>query len=85
MINVKGNFSHIYQDISCDLCGEDEPQTQEHLFECSEIINNCPQLFNNRNILYGDLFEGKRKQLRCTQLFKDILHTKQILEERTDS
>ena len=85
MINVKCNFSHRYQDLSCNLCGKDEPQTQEHLLECSQIIDNCPQLYDNRNICYSDLFDGKRKQLRCTQLFKNILEAKQILEERKDS
>ena len=85
MVNVKGNFSHSYQDTTCNLCQKDEPQTQEHLLECTELIKNCSQLFDNRNILYKDLFEGKRKQLRCTQLFKNILETKKLIEERSYS
>ena len=57
MVNVKCNFSHRYQDLLCNLCGKDEPQTQEHLLECSQIIDNCPQLYDNRNIRYSDLFD----------------------------
>ena len=84
MINVKANFSSRYANISCDLCDENVPQTQEHLFDCKEIIKNCPQLYNDRNTEYGDIFEGTRKQLKCTQLFKNILDTKQMIEDKNN-
>ena len=85
MLNVKGNFSHSYEDISCDLCFGNEPQTQEHLLDCNAIIENCPQLYSNRNVSYGDLFEGPKRQLRCTQLFKHIIDAKEKLEEQRNS
>ena len=85
MINVKGNFSSKYEDLSCDLCDQNEPQTQEHLLDCPVMIDNCPKLFNNRSIGYTDVFKGPTKQLRCTQIFASILDTKQKIEEKEDT
>ena len=67
MINVKANFSSIYENISCEICDDNEPQTQEHLLYCKEIINNCPILYNDRNTEYHDLFEATKTQLNCTK------------------
>ena len=71
----------MYEDISCDICGENVPQTQEHLIECKEIVNKCPELYNDRNTEYSDLFGGTRKQLKFTKLFKKILDTKLAIED----
>ena len=85
MINVKCNFSSRYEDLSCDLCNENELQTQEHLLNCSKIIKNCPQLYNNRIIQYSDIFGKVKKQHKAVQLFSEILKIKEKLEENDET
>ena len=81
MINVKCNFKSNYEDSSCDLCDINLSQNQNHLLECDTIINNCPQLYENRDSLYSDLFMEVKKQVKVAKLFKEVLKTKLKLEE----
>ena len=85
MVNVKSNFPSQYDDMSCGLCGQNESQTQEHLLNCSQLISNCPQLYNNRVVQYSDIFQGVNKQLRCMQLFVNIMKVKEKLEEKSNT
>ena len=79
MVDVKSNFSNGVDDISCDLCFKDEPQTQQHLLVCTEIMNNCPELVLNNVVVYDDLFKKSSLQLECVRLFTKVLETKQKL------
>ena len=81
MIEVKANFSNGYTDVSCNICDQNEPQTQQHLLNCPEILKNCPELANNNEVVYSDLFENENRQLRCVRLFKIIINAKQKLQE----
>ena len=71
MSDVKGNFKNGLVDISCGLCQENEPQTQEHLLSCTELINNCQDLYNDREVEYSDLVQGVNKQLKCVRLYSN--------------
>ena len=84
MSDVKGNFKNGFVDISCGLCQENEPQTQEHLLSCTKLINNCQDLYNDREVEYSDLVQGVNKQLKCVRLYSEVLHTKSRIEERID-
>ena len=81
MIDVKGNFSRKFGDISCGLCKMNRPQNQEHLFFCDAIIEKCSQLRANTDIFYSDLFKDVNRQIRCVRLMVAILDTKTKLEE----
>ena len=80
MINVKKNFSSMYNNTSCDLCDSNLQQTQRHLLSCSAITNNCSQLRNNIQVNYSDLFSSVERQQKCAQLYSKILETKERLE-----
>ena len=84
MIEVKGNFKTKFIDISCGLCQENEAQTQEHLLSCSELVNNCQSLYNDREVEYSDLIQGVNKQLKCVRLYSEVLRTKSRIEEMID-
>ena len=53
MSNVKVNYKQKYETHECDMCDENEDESQEHLI-CCKIPN-----INNQEILkYEDLFDG---------------------------
>ena len=81
MIDVKGNFKNGFADISCSFCDQNEPQTQQHLLVCPKITKNCPELANNNNIDYSDLFKDTDRQLKCVRLFRKILDTIQKMSQ----
>ena len=66
MIDVKGNFKHMYNgNLQCSLCGECEVQTQEHLLVCEKIVENCQELFDNifveHDYIYGTIEKNTKK------------------------
>ena len=68
--------------MKCGLCsadggGEMKDDSQQHLLECSVIINNCPELFNDFSVKYEDLFSPHPpKQLHATRLLQSALETR---------
>ena len=53
-------------------------ESQQHLLECSVIINNCPDLFNDVSVKYEDLFSPHPEiQLRATILLQSALETRE--------
>ena len=79
MFDVKGNFSNGFADLSCNFCKQNEPQTQQHLLVCEAMMKNCPELANNDEIVYADIFKSTNQQLKCVRLFANILKAKQKL------
>ena len=54
-------------------------QTQQHLLVCEAMMKNCPELANNDEIVYADIFKSTNQQLKCVRLFANILKAKQKL------
>ena len=81
MTNVKANFSKMYENITCDLCDSDVPQTDSHLLECSLMIEKCSELENDIETEYEDLFGDIESQMRATHIFKALFEAKEKLTE----
>ena len=81
MINVKGNFKSGFDDTSCGFCQANVLQIQEHLLSCMGFIKKCQALHNNIEVVSSDLIQGSNKQLKCVCLFKEVLHSKKMIEE----
>ena len=80
MINVKANFRHMYEDLSCGLCSENIPQSGQHLLNCRGILERCQEAYNNWEVEYEDIFADTKKQLEVVRLFSAILDTKSTME-----
>ena len=81
MTNVKANFSKMYEDINCDLCTKNQIQNDSHLLECETIIDKCPELANDIETEYQDLFDVIQSQIKAVKLFMAIFKSKQGIEE----
>ena len=84
MTNVKVNFSKMYVDNKCDLCIQDQIQSDSHLLECLTIINNCPELKNDNETEYQDLFDSMQSQIKAVKIFMTIFKIKEEIEERAE-
>ena len=82
MTNVKMNFKLQYQNLLCDLCEKDLPQSDYHLLGCENMINECSQLKNNNISEYEDIFGTVSEQLAITHLFIKVFETKDKLESK---
>ena len=82
MDDVKGNFSSMYSDTTCDLCSEGEPQNTSHLLLCRALLDNCPELYNDTTVEYDHIFSGNDDQLRAAGLFLKIFKTKERLSDQ---
>jgi hypothetical protein len=63
MIRVKQNFKNQHENHLCQLC-KTENEDQMHLFMCEKILQNGPELANNVEVEYEDIFGPKTKQTR---------------------
>ena len=82
MTNVKANFSSMYDDINCDLCLQNVPQTDYHLIECDKIIENYQDLRDDDTTEYEeDLYKNINEQVKAVKLYKVIYTIKEALEE----
>ena len=69
-IEVKGNNTWKYEDISCYYCSENCPETQEHLLFCKTLLGSNDKVTYLPN--YIELFEGDlEEQIYVTRLLKD--------------
>ena len=71
----------MYADTKCTLCVSGEEDSQYHLFNCQEIIDNCPALANNVNVEYEDIFGDISSQVLVAKLLSEILETRERLTE----
>ena len=71
MVEVKTNFRNKYSDVLCPVCKLSD-DTQQHLFECSELLKNMNILISN-DIQYSHIFsENTDKQKAALRLFKSM-------------
>ena len=78
MTEVKHNFRNKYADQICPLCKSEE-DTQYHLINCQRILENCPDLAENINIEYEDIFSNGSKQMEAAILFSKVWKTREKL------
>ena len=71
MVEVKTNFRNKYSDVLCPVCKISD-DTQQLLFECSELLKNINILISN-DIQYSHIFsENTDKQKAALRLFKSM-------------
>ena len=75
----------MHEKIDSDLCDEDLPQTDSHLLDCKAILKKCPNLANDFEAEYEDIFDNPEKQLKITRIFKEVFEAKQNIEEQLSS
>ena len=63
---------------------QNQVQNDIHLLECETIIDNCPELANNNETEYQDLFDSIELQVKAVKLFMAIYKTKQGIEEEDE-
>ena len=82
MDDVKFNFKSMYNnDIACDLCPEGGMQDTAHLLLCQTLINNCPDLYNDVQVEYEQIFKGANDQLMAIKLYREVFKVKHKLSE----
>ena len=82
MTEVKENFSSMYQDLNCNLCNDDVIQSDNHLLQCSKIIEECSELIRNNVLAHKQIFSNDvNKQLSITKLYSKVFKTKTLLEQ----
>ena len=80
MIDVKQNLKNMYfNNLECNLCGECDVQSQNHLLFCSKIISSCPEVFDNISIEHDDIYGNVEKQLAVTRLYQKIIDAIEVL------
>ena len=82
MTNMKVNFKNMYTEYTCDLCKNDNDSIQ-HCLECPILIDNCPELYNDRMVSFNDLFGSVERQIRAMKLYEKILAKREELLEKT--
>ena len=53
MINIRGNYKNMYQDVNCLWC--EEVENSEHLLSCS----NCPELYVDNVVQFEDVYSDE--------------------------
>ena len=81
MVNVKTNFSSMYSDLSCNLCGEDVLQNAIHLLDCKRMLDNFPDLYHNDEVQFEDIFSDTQHQLKATRIYTGIFEIKSKIED----
>ena len=82
MINIRDNYKNMYQDVNCLWC--EEVENSEHLLNCSKLIENCPELYNDNVVKFEDVYSDELvKQTRATILYEKVLKVREeLLRER---
>ena len=74
MLNVANNYGRKDQ---CPLCKINQ-DSQQHLIECLIIKITCPEIYNNVNIRYEDLYsDNTTKQKQITKLFETAIRKRE--------
>ena len=59
--------------MTCPLCKSDNLDTQEHLFNCVVIKLLSPELFNNIDIKYEDIFSiNLQKLIKAVEICESV-------------
>ena len=78
MTKVKMNFKNMFNDKVCDLCKKEDDSLQ-HCLECTVLLKECPDLYNDRIVRYEDLFGNLSAQIRAVKLFEKVLEKREEL------
>ena len=83
MTPVQCNFPKSYDDLTCPVCRDNNPQdTQSHILHCKTLLNGENILVDNK-VIYEDLFSRKTvKQVIITKLFEDLFVKRRKLEKK---
>ena len=89
-LDVKTNFRGKYKNsLQCDLNFEnfqcDSEESQIHLLQCEVILRVCPQLYDNCDTEYEDIFGNPVQQLRIVRLYREVLEARQRLIDERDA
>ena len=68
MTAVKANFKTMYQNIDCNLCHKDVPQTDAHLLDCNFLIKTCPELESDNTVEHKVIFGEGPSQLQVIRM-----------------
>ena len=80
MIDVKKNFSNRYENLNCELCNDDEEDSQKHLLKCKTLLAMCSKETLPNDIKYEDIFSSPEKQLKVTRYVQHILKIREKLQ-----
>ena len=80
LTETKTNFKGLYDNYMCDLCDQEE-ETQEHLFRCTEILKRKVEIERND---YEKIFNGTiHDQILMTRIFRENMKIRdEILKDR---
>ena len=79
MVPLKGNFSNAHRDLKCDLCKrEDSEETQEHLLQCTVLVNHPKLRTVIHTIKYNDIYQNLPSQVKAVKVWKQILSVRRI-------
>ena len=73
MVDVKKNFSSIYENLSCEFCDDNKDESQRHLLQCKKLSSVT------QDTKYEDIFSDPEKQLKITRCFQIILKEREKL------
>ena len=71
MATVAVNFPNMYVDLSCPLC-KSSSDTQEHILQCSKLLDEVPELKSNSKVLYKHIFSNNIEKMKDTVLLLDL-------------
>ena len=60
-------------------------ETEEHLLNCPVLISNCPELYENIDVEYNDVFGDTVRQLAATRLYEKVLEARDKLMEQRET
>ena len=77
-IDVKSNFKTKYEkesnsNLQCRMNNCNDIEDQQHLINCTPILDKLSKKFDLENISYNDLFGNTKKQKKVVQLFIALL------------
>ena len=83
MINVKKNFSSIYENLTCEFCEDNEIETQKHLLYCKKFLSMSSDQDLKNDVQYEDIFSDPEKQLKITRCMQSILKVREKLQDKS--
>ena len=74
MLPVGFNFGNKIQCFACEMAED----TNRHLLKCAVLKMSCPDLIENNEYLYDDIFG--MDMMKVSSLLKSALRTREILK-----
>ena len=81
----KVNFRGMHENSECDAFGN-VAETQEHILNCSDLINRNKNIQNKEIPEYGKIFNGHlNEQLEIAKLFKQNMTLLKTMRKKINS